>query len=124
MAGNKLGSETGSVINHLYSRMLINAPEPVVGMGCTILHWTDREACTVVCVDEKKGVIIVQEDHAKVIGDCYANNYEYSPNLNGAKTTIKRVKSGRAKGEWRVNGKTKDHAVIFGKREKYYDFSF
>ena len=33
----KLGSQTGSVINHLYSRAVIGQPKPKVGMGCTLL---------------------------------------------------------------------------------------
>ena len=43
----KLGSETGSLINHLMSRSGIKA-EP--GMGATILGWTDRYPATVVKV--------------------------------------------------------------------------
>ena len=43
----KLGTETGSLINHLMSRSGIKA-EP--GMGATILMWTDREPATIVKV--------------------------------------------------------------------------
>lgn len=31
----KLGTQTGSVINHLYSRGVIGQPTPEVGMGAT-----------------------------------------------------------------------------------------
>ncbi len=43
----KLGTQTGSVINHLHSRAVIGQPEPVVGMGATMLLWSDRRACTI-----------------------------------------------------------------------------
>jgi hypothetical protein len=38
----KAGTDTGSVINHIYSRMTKGAPEPVEGMDATVLGWTDR----------------------------------------------------------------------------------
>jgi hypothetical protein len=43
----KLGTETGSVVNHLYSRAVIGQPEPEVGMGVTMLFWTDRAPGTI-----------------------------------------------------------------------------
>lgn len=45
----KLGSETGSLMNHLMGSS--NLP-PVVGKGATILHWTDRSAYEVIEVTE------------------------------------------------------------------------
>ena len=42
-----LGTETGSVMNHLMSRMVRGEPAPRVGMGATLLSWTDRHAATV-----------------------------------------------------------------------------
>lgn len=44
----KLGTGTGSLINHLHSRSA--SPAPVVGMGITFLHWTDRSCGHVVAV--------------------------------------------------------------------------
>lgn len=40
-----LGTETGSLVNHLMSGS--RQPEPEIGMGATILLWTDRHACTI-----------------------------------------------------------------------------
>jgi len=61
----KLGSETGSVMNHLYSRMTRGQPNPEVGMGVTFLHWTDRSPGTIVRVFQigKDLAIEVQGDN-------------------------------------------------------------
>ena len=40
-----IGTQTSSLVNHLYSRMTIGEPEPTVGMGVTMLSWSDRNAC-------------------------------------------------------------------------------
>jgi hypothetical protein len=48
----KIGTQTNSVINNLYSRMTVGAPAPVVGMAATTLSWTDRYAATVTEVTE------------------------------------------------------------------------
>ncbi len=42
----KLGTETNSLINNLYSNMTIGAPAQVVGMAATTLSWTDRSVAT------------------------------------------------------------------------------
>ena len=123
MSGMKLGRDTGSLINHVMS--LTAAPLPKVGDGATILGWTDRYPATVISVSEKE--IRVQEDFAyrtdkNGMSEC--QEYEYIPNPDGAITVVKRVGRGKAKGEWRVNGLTGSNSVVFGYREKYYDFSF
>ena len=54
----KLGTETGSLINHLYSRSA-QTGEIAVGVGATILSWSDRKACTIIeVVANKAGEII------------------------------------------------------------------
>jgi hypothetical protein len=65
----KLGSQTGSVINHLQSRAVIGQPEPKPGMGCTILKWSDRGAATIFRVFQvgKATIIETRDDHARVI---------------------------------------------------------
>lgn len=63
----RLGTQTGSVTNHILSRATIGQPEPTVGMGATLLGWTDRHACTIVEVSMERDriVVTVQEDNAK-----------------------------------------------------------
>lgn len=44
----KIGTQTGSLINHLQSRMTKGQPEPMVGMGATVLCYTDRKPATII----------------------------------------------------------------------------
>ena len=57
----KAGTQTGSLVNHLMSQDTPIAPE--IGMGATILSWTDRNAGTIVKITPKQ--IHVQEDNAE-----------------------------------------------------------
>ena len=127
----KLGSETGSLVNHLESRMVIGAPEPEVGMGATMLGWTDRYPGTVIAWDGK--VLTVQGDTATRTdsnGMSESQEYDYTPDPSGSLTRFKRDRQGM----WReVHTSEKGRLVfcegggnglILGRREKYYDFSF
>jgi len=51
----KLGIQTNSLVNHIYSRATVGQPAPTVGMGATFLGWTDRTACTITKVTELTG---------------------------------------------------------------------
>ena len=127
----KLGSETGSLVNHLDSRAVIGAPEPVIGMGATLLGWTDRYPGTVIGWDGK--ILTVQKDNAVRTdsnGMSESQEYEYTPNPQGSVSRFKLDKNGM----WReVTTSTKGRTVfcegggsglMIGHREKYYDFSF
>ena len=130
----KLGSGTGSMMNHLYSRMVKGQPEPKVGDGATLLSWTDRDPATVVAVEvTKKGewVVTVQEDNAKRTdnrGFSESQDYEYTPNPNGHKSMFRLEESGWREVRRNAKGRlvlTKSGAGIrVGEREKYHDFSF
>jgi hypothetical protein len=118
----KAGTETGSLVNHLYSRT-IPSDEPVIGMAATILGWTDRHPGTVVEIKRtaKTATIFVQADHAKRVDDngmSEAQEYVYSRNPNGPIYTFRR----QPNGSWREKGK--GSCCILGRREMYYDFSF
>lgn len=127
----KLGSETGSFVNHLYSRSSGNAPEPEIGMGATILLWTDRHAATVTEVNGK--VITVQQDIAKRIdknGMSDMQDYEYERDPNGIVYNFRKNKNGKwdevrfneETGRWnKINGGS---GISIGFRREYYDFSF
>jgi hypothetical protein len=131
----KLGRDTGSVTNHLYSRMTKGQPDPEVGMGATICHWTDRSAGTIIAVakdGQGRWVIEVQGDHAKRVDDngmSESQEYEYLPNPSGGVETF-RFEDGRwcalrrnpESGRW--NKQKQGHGLIIGRREKYHDFSF
>lgn len=133
----KLGTETGSLVNHLMSGD--GNPKPVVGMGVTLLSWTDRRPGTVRKVVEIASKrwdyeIEVTEDDAKRIdnnGMSESQEYEYSLREDGYRQLFRRE---RATGAWcegrisknsgrfgRIGGR---NCIVIGRREKYHDFSF
>ena len=127
----KLGTQTGSVMNHLYSRMTIGEPAVYVGMGVTFLSWTDRSAGTIVEVNTKKNYIVATDDSYKRIdnnGMSEEQEYEYTSNPDGYKRYFRKDKNG----QWRPmrfneNGRlvySGSHGLRVGERDKYHDFSF
>ena len=126
----QLGTETGSLINHVMSCSPALLPE--IGDGATLLSWTDRRPGTVINMFKKGAYdyVTVQCDHYKRIdnngvGD--AQQYEYSRDENGATSTY-RLRNGQWEavylsetGRYKVSGGSK---IVFGRRERYYDFSF
>lgn len=124
-----LGTQTASLINHLYSRT--ENPTPVVGMGATILQWSDRTAGTVIAITN--GIVSVQEDNAVRTdgnGMSDSQSYEYTANPDGY---VRNYRFNKRTGNWNevvvnpVSGrwvKQGDQGIIFGRRNQYYDFSF
>jgi hypothetical protein len=130
----KLGTQTGSLVNHIRSRQVIGQPEPVVGMGATILGWTDRHAATITKIEKvgKRTVITVRRDDTKRIdsnGFSESQTYEYTPNPNGASYMFAQLPSGiweevcRNRETGRLK-KMKGCSLRIGERESYHDFSF
>lgn len=121
----KAGTETGSLMNHLMSRG--TGPEPHVGMGATILHWTDRTACTVVAVERFKTgpragtvkAVHVTYDTATrtdTNGMSETQEYTYTSHPDGVPSRFRLTKDG-----FRDSG---GHGLMLGKRSHYHDFSF
>jgi hypothetical protein len=76
----KLGTQTGSLINHVATEA--NQPEPKVGDGATLCYWSDRHAGTVIAWDGK--TVTVQQDKANrvnkgVMTDSQQYTYEADP---------------------------------------------
>ena len=131
----KLGTETGSLTNHIYSRMVIGQPEPTEGMGATILCWTDRHAATITeiySVGAGQLVVTAQEDTAtRTSGSTQDGSaeYAYAQNPNGRKHSFRRSKSGAwqavtynaATGRW---NKSEGPGLRIGDRNEYRDPSF
>lgn len=129
----KLGTETASVINHIMSRSTKGQPDPVVGMGATILHWTDRDAGTITKVFTigKDVAIEVQEDKATRTdknGMSEMQDYAYEADPNGARSTWrfrngvwKAVRYSEDTKRWR---QIEGSGLQIGVRRKYHDFSF
>lgn len=124
----KLGTETGSLVNHVMSRS--SNPEPHVGMGATLLSWTDRLAATVISYDGK--LLCVQRDNEKRIdnnGMSECQEYECTPNPHAMICVFKHDKDG----SWRevilnpVTGRynlAHGYRLVLGVRRPYHDFSF
>ena len=109
----KLGTETGSVMNHIFSG---SNTQPEVGMGASILAWTDRYAATIVKVTRCQ--IHVRRVTAKMVsGDCQTElcEYEYEENPNAPVMIFRKTKRG-----WKCNG----YGLLIGVRDEYRDPSF
>jgi hypothetical protein len=122
----KLGTETGSVINHLMSRSTRDQATPEVGMGATVLMWTDRRAATVtrVWVERKATLIRVQYDEEQPDGS-------FAHNPNGGTDTFRQANIGG----WEQVTKNSDTGrynkvegggwgLMLGVRQSYRDPSF
>lgn len=127
----QLGTQTGSLMNHLMSR---SAPkEPEAGMPATLLMWTDRHPATVIDVftKGKTAYFTVQEDHWKALKPMNTDDqaYEYTRNPEGATRTFRMAR----KGGWEQvtqNPETGRYikigngGILLGRREKFEDPSF
>lgn len=124
-----LGTQTGSLVNHILSRESV---VPQIGMGATLLSWSDRTPATVIDWDAKKKLVTVQIDNYTRIdtnGMSESQDYEYTANPDGA---IYRYKWIDGKG-WVCMVKnpetgrliqSKCGGLTVGRRERFYDFSF
>lgn len=132
----KIGTQTGSVVNHIYSRSTLNQPKVEVGMGATFLSWTDRNAGTIIEVIgdgiSAGTIIVVQQDQAiRTDKNGYSEDqtYEYSRDPNGYTQTFRLNKKGfwegitknSETGRW---NKCSNGGVRIGTRESYRDPCF
>ena len=125
----KLGSQTGSFINHFMSQGVSATPQ--VGMGATFLSWTDRNPGTVVSYDDKKKIVGVTRDTAARVdtnAESESQEYTYTSNPDGPVHFFRLSKTGSWEGVyWNQNTNRwnrNQQQVVLGRREKYYDFSF
>jgi hypothetical protein len=104
----------------------VNAPtKPEVGMGATVLHYTDREAGTITYVHPNGRALIFQRDKATRTdsnGMSECQSYRYEPDPNGRKLTF----TLRANGRWVLAGQGlhKGTRLHIGDRAHYHDYSF
>lgn len=128
-----LGTQTASVTNHLMSRSTLGEPLPEVGMGATLLAWTDRHAATITEVIYTRGgmnIVRVQRDravpkHQRATED---QKWEYSRDPLGTVHYFRKDKSGRWRevsvsdaGRWVFRG---SYGLAIGYRSEYRDPSF
>lgn len=125
----ELGTQTGSLINHMMS--MGDSKEPKIGDGATILSWTDRHPATVVSFDKKRSIVgITRDDYRRIdnngMSEC--QEYEYTSNPDGPIEYYKKDKNGSWSGVF-FNSETKrwnkrGGIIIIGRRDRYHDFSF
>ena len=135
----KLGTQTGSVVNHLQSRGVIGEPRPVVGLGCTLLSWTDRNAGTIQSVEEIGGskvvlyiITVTEDDAACISGSTHDGSaeYHYTTRPDRTPSTFRKNKKtglweeifrNEVTGKW---NKTGGKGIRIGERNTYRDPSF
>ena len=122
------------MINDILKHAVVGQPEPTVGMGCTILSYSDRDAASITAVVHERGMtrVYVQEDKAKCVkGSTHDGSaeYEFQRDSNGRQHVFKKSPSGI----WQCvvfNPDTKrwnkrDHPGLrIGQRQHYYDPHF
>jgi hypothetical protein len=133
----KLGTQTASVVNHLQARGVIGQPKAVVGMGVTLLGWTDRDAGTITKVTEVAGskrvacyIEVVRDNSVLISGSTASESQEYSYTPGkGQPSTFRQLHTGFWE-EVRVNEltgkfvKTGGKGLRIGERDTYRDPSF
>ena len=103
----------------------VRVHEPAVGMGATVLFWTDRVAGTIIQVTARS--FTVREDKAIRVDDNGMSDrqeYRYEPNEAGVLHEFVRILRGKFKGGWRERGKKRGRGVMIGRRSGHFDYSF
>jgi hypothetical protein len=94
---------------------------PKVGMGVTVLHWTDRTPGTISRVSPSGKTFWYRNDDAKRIdnnGESESQEYEFFPVPEAPENKVQRR---RKDGRWRDEI---GHVISVGDRSKYRDPSF
>jgi len=133
-----IGTQTNSVVNHLYSRMTDGAPAPEVGMGATKLSWTDRHAATVTKVTQLTSkvwayeIFVIEDKPTVVSGSVHDGSavYTFEPNPSGYADMYRME---RKTGKWvrgYINQETgrfkqrRSGGLIIGMRDHHFDPHF
>jgi hypothetical protein len=132
----RAGTDTGSLMNHLQSRMTKGQPKAEVGMGATLLGWTDRYAATIVAVEgdglSAGTIITVQNDRARVVSGSTMDGsaeYEYERNPNAPTRLFRLSRKGFWEGVFRNPetgrwNKSGNGVCRIGGRQEYRDPHF
>jgi hypothetical protein len=111
----------GNLINRLQERTI--QPTPEVGMGATLLMYSDRQAGTIVSAGPK--TLVWQRDKATRTdsnGMSDAQGYRYEPDPDGVTRTF----TLRQTGQWVQQGESAKGGTKLGLgyRDEHYDYSF
>jgi hypothetical protein len=127
-----MSNPTNNLHSNIMHAAVVGAPKPVVGMGVTVLMWSDRHAGTIVEVVSDKEIVFTEDDTvADKTKDCQMGhqNWIHTPDPNGPRRVAKMGKDGR----WYVARETptgrmsiskKCTPLAVGYKEHYYDWSF
>lgn len=127
-----LSKPTNSLQSNIMHAAVAGAPAPTVGMGVTILYWTDRRAGTIVEVVSENEIVFTEDDTvADKSKPCQMGhqNWIHTPQPNGPRMTAKKGRDGR----WYLARKTKTGRLSVNKKclplavgykEHHYDWSF
>jgi hypothetical protein len=113
---------TGSLINNIWGDS--QQPTPEVGMGATVLMWTDRTACTIVEVVNDKTIVVTADKATRTddwgMSDAQSYLYETQPDGHRVTYTLRKNGAWIAQGQSMKNG----NRLAIGIRNTYYDYSF
>jgi hypothetical protein len=114
----KLGRDSASVVNYMMSGTN-GQPVPTVGMGVTILMWTDRHAGTITRISASGKTFWFKQDRAirtDTNGMSESQMYRFEPDPSARERSARLTKSGA----WKDHGTQ----IRVGDRNEYHDFSF
>jgi len=129
----RLGTQTGSLINNIMSRSVIGEPLPEIGMGATMLSWTDRNPATIVAVFTKgktQYIGVKEDNYQRTDNNGYSESqtYEFKFDHQAGIRYFRKNSKGTWEGAW-VNQDTGRFvkgcgSISIGQRNKYWDPSF
>lgn len=111
----------GSFFNQLMDSS--KQPVPQVGDGATLIHWSDREAGTIVKVLSPKRLVWQRDKAIRTDGnkmsDAQSYRYEQDPTAPEVIFTL------RSNGRWVQVGDTQNGSSLgIGYRREYHDYGF
>lgn len=125
----------GSIQNRIDEDAVIGQPEPYVGMGATLLLYSDRHPATIIAIVDD--VITVQEDYAIRAdrnGMSESQSYVYVENPKAPLRYFRTAMRGQRAGRWQevyrgISGRFRQVGSMgcglrIGEREEYRDPSF
>ena len=107
--------------------------DPQIGMGATVCGYSDRHACTIIGIDQPRGIVHLRQDKATrtdSYGMSDSQEYSYEADENGKLYSFKYFPKKNKWFEVEFNPKTNRFiksgtmGLVLGERDEYYDFSF
>jgi len=119
----QLGKDTASIVNWIQGNSI--SIKPQVGMGATLLMWSDRHPYTIHKISEDNKKLWASLDNYKRIdnnGFSEIQDYEYW-NENEKNPDRWQLFTFRKDNRWHQGTKLSGTVLSIGHREEYYDFT-